>query len=80
MKWILYDMGPLTLVRWPLYRAVKVWHTLQTRIQGEKSLPTQKFKKKMCLVFFIGDNRVLTSPPTLVENSTMAGFSEMKDN
>ena len=24
MKQILYDMGPLTLVRWPLYRALKV--------------------------------------------------------
>ena len=24
MKRILYDMGPLTLVRWPLYRALKV--------------------------------------------------------
>ena len=24
MKQILYDMGPLTLVRWPLYRALMV--------------------------------------------------------
>ena len=50
MKQILYDMGPLTRVRWPLYRALKVWHTLRTRIQAEKGHPTQKLKKK--LVFF----------------------------
>ena len=43
MKQILYDMGPLTLVRWPLYRALKVRHTLW--IQAEKGLRTQKFKK-----------------------------------
>ena len=42
MKRILYDMGPLTLVRWPLYRALKVWQTLRTRIQAEKGLPNNK--------------------------------------
>ena len=42
-KGILYHMGLLTLVS--LYRALKVCHTLGTRIQAEKSLPTQKLKK-----------------------------------
>ena len=36
MKQILYDIGPLTLVRWPLQRALKVQHTLRTKIQAEK--------------------------------------------
>ena len=45
MKQILYDMGPLTLVRWPLYRALKVCHTPQTKIQAEKGPITQKIKK-----------------------------------
>ena len=47
MKQILYDMGPLTLVRWPLYRALKVWATLRTRIQDEEGPPTQKLKIKL---------------------------------
>ena len=34
-----------TLFRWPLYRALKVWHTLQTRIQAEKGPPLEKWKK-----------------------------------
>ena len=45
MKQILYDMGPLTLVRRPLERALKVWHTLRTKIQAKKGPPTQKLKK-----------------------------------
>ena len=49
MKQILYNMGPLTLVRWLLYRALKVWHTPGTRIQAEKGLPTQKLKKSSVL-------------------------------
>ena len=36
-------MGPLTPVRWPLYRVLKV--SLWTRIHAEKGLPTQKLKK-----------------------------------
>ena len=35
-----------THFRWHLYRASKVWQTLQTRIQAEKGLPTPKLKKK----------------------------------
>ena len=38
MKQILYDIGPL-------YRALKVWRTLRTKIQAEKGPPTQKLKK-----------------------------------
>ena len=46
MKRILCDMGPLTLVRCPLYRALKVWHALQTRIQAEKGPPHQKIEEE----------------------------------
>ena len=75
MKLILFDMGPLTLVRWPLYRDLKVWHTLQTRIQAEKGSPTEKLKKKkwvlkwsldkiqgfktMFILFFVVENQAL---------------------
>ena len=50
MKRNLYDMGPLTLVSWPLYRASKVYKTPQTRIQAEKALPTQKLKRYKCVL------------------------------
>ena len=49
MKRILYDMGPLTLVRWPLYRALKVWHALRNMIQA-KGLHTKKFKTNKCIL------------------------------
>ena len=43
MKQILHDMGPLTLVRWPLQKALKVW---DTGIQAEKGTPTKNWKNK----------------------------------
>ena len=41
-----------TLFRWPLYSALKAWHTLRTRIQAEKGVPTQKAKIKCFKTFF----------------------------
>ena len=43
MKQILYDMGLLTYVRWPLYRASKVQHTLWTKIEAEMVLPIKNY-------------------------------------
>ena len=50
MKRVLYDIGPLTIVRWSLYRALKVWHTHRTKIQAEKGPPTQKLEKNKCVL------------------------------
>ena len=70
MKRILYEVGPL-------YRALKVWHTLWTRIQAEKGLSTQKLKKYVCpkmiyrqnpvffFLFFLS-GRLGADPPTLI--------------
>ena len=61
MKQILYDMGPPTLVRWPLYRALKVWHALRNRIQA-KGLQTKKFKTNKCtLKWSIGKIQCFTT-------------------
>ena len=75
MKQILYDMGPLTLARWPLYRALKVCTTHWTRIQAGEGPPTQKLKKSMCLkiiiLFYFVENWTSLNPsPPLVKNYT----------
>ena len=78
VKQILYDMGPLTLVRWSLYRALKVWDTLSTRIQAHKGPTTQNnwllgkiqyLKPKFCCCCFLVENKALLPPPP-VEDST----------
>ena len=46
MKQILYDMGPLTLVWWPLLRTLKVWATFLAKIQAGEGPPTQNLKEK----------------------------------
>ena len=45
MKWILYDMGPLTC-QMASPESFKIWATLRTKIHAEKGPPTQKMKKK----------------------------------
>ena len=45
MKRILYDMGPLTLVRWLLQRGLKFEPPFGPRSKPKRVPPTQKLKK-----------------------------------
>ena len=78
MKRILYDMSPLTLVRW-LLQSFEVWATLQTKIQAEKGPPHHpKIENKKCVLnwllgkiqcfkpmfFFLVENRLSLTPPS----------------
>jgi len=52
INWNLYGMGPLTLVRWLLWRGFKVWAAFRTGIQAGKGPPIpppQKRKEKKCV-------------------------------
>ena len=84
MKQILYYMGFLSLFGWAPSRALKVWHTLRSRIKAEKGQPTQKLCKKVCLKMISRQNLVFytqvyfylyffsgKSGPPLVENFTI---------
>ena len=46
INWNLYGMGPLTLVRWLLWRGFKVWAAFRTRIQAGKGPPPKKNKER----------------------------------
>ena len=53
-------MGPLTLVRWPLYRAFKVRATLKPGFKLER-VPHPKIEKDKCAFFFLY-GKLLTLP------------------
>ena len=48
----LYDMGPLTLAKWLLYRAYKFHSPLDNDLGVEGSATQKQKKKNMCLAIY----------------------------